>query len=192
MLRCHWALLCALILLRHVPTRTRDKFYKLTYKEVEASISGGGAAAGTCFWMLADDGKEESYCSLIVFSLQPSGGCTDSEGDLRTLLVCSSGYPDWDGFTVYSPAHASTVGVIREHAAALRGHRSSVSVTPSLMESENTSAEDEDEMKNTAKSSWILELLLAGFLFLMPLLLSALCLTIISAALGSANKRRHL
>lgn len=93
---------------------------------------------------------------------------------------------------MYSPAHTSTVGVIKEHTAALRGHRSRVAVTHSLTEPEINNPAEEDGQSNEKSSPWILELLLAGFVFLVPLLLSALCFMLLWIALGSANKLRHL
>lgn len=34
-----------------------------------------------------------------------------------------AGYPDYDGFTIYYPAHKSTTSVIKDHAAKLRSYK---------------------------------------------------------------------
>ena len=35
------------------------------------------------------------------------------------MPLCHAGYPDYDGFTVYAPAHASTIRVIESHVQRL-------------------------------------------------------------------------
>lgn len=89
---CHGGLVdCSFLrfVRRHVPTRVRDKFMKLAYKQVEADISG--AAAGTCFWMLADDGEEillVCCCSLV--DPKGPGACPGTQDDQMPSCILAS------------------------------------------------------------------------------------------------------
>ena len=65
---------------------TRDPWFQAFYDDVWAQASLGGAAAGSCFWILYADA-----------------------------------YPDYDGFGVYAPAHATTMAIVRAQAARMAG-----------------------------------------------------------------------
>ena len=41
---------------RHTPVDVRDTYFKLVYDAVENAVSARKPTAGTCFWMLSDDG----------------------------------------------------------------------------------------------------------------------------------------
>eukprot|EP00475_Leptophrys_vorax_P032398 TRINITY_DN49921_c0_g1_i1.p1 TRINITY_DN49921_c0_g1~~TRINITY_DN49921_c0_g1_i1.p1 ORF type:complete len:172 (-),score=1.41 TRINITY_DN49921_c0_g1_i1:203-718(-) len=42
---------------RHVPVSVRDEYFQLVYRSVESALKQGMPVAGSCFWMLSDDGR---------------------------------------------------------------------------------------------------------------------------------------
>ncbi len=68
------------------PLAERDLYFQSWYDAIYRSASTGGAAGGSCLWILYHDN-----------------------------------YPDYDGFGVYYPAHASTVAIVAAEAGKMNG-----------------------------------------------------------------------